>query len=261
MLKKLISMAMVVFLLIATPFAMSVNAGNEKIENGKNVYCSPSPTNTETYNVCISKEGDMSVNLKTDGCVIIVVKDDNGKVYTPYLKEKISGYMHASGKYGVREWGFDEGEANFIYHLESGIYSIALSSEFPHTEPSSVIMRVAIPDEIKVIVNGEKISFDQPPIIVDERTLVPVRAIFEELGATVEWIQDTQTVVIQQNEKIITLQIDSNIMRIGNEDIELDVPAQIINERTLVPVRAVAEALDCLVDWDASTVIISEKQL
>lgn len=124
----------------------------------------------------------------------------------------------------------------------------------------SEYVRIKNPLAVSILVNGDEIEFDQPPIIVEERTLVPVRAIFEELGATVEWIQDTQTVVAQRDGKIITLQIDSNVMRVGNEDVELDVPAQIINDRTLVPVRAVAEAFECTVDWDGltSTVIIKD---
>lgn len=115
--------------------------------------------------------------------------------------------------------------------------------------------------EILVTVNDKNVLFDQPPIIVEERTLVPVRAIFEALGATVEWTQETQTVTTKKDGKTVEIQIGNNIMKIDNEEIALDVPAQIVNERTLVPARAVAEAFDCIVDWDGdtSTVIIESK--
>lgn len=254
MMKKLISMLVVVLVYAFTLFSTSVNAESERIISGKTVYCSPSPTVTEAYTVYIPQEGDMIVNLKTDGGVIIVIKDENEKIHTPYEKQKISGYMSDSGKYGVREWGFDDGEANFTYHLKSGVYKISLSSEYPHTEPSSVIMTVTTPPaEISVTLNGKNVNFDQPPIIENGRTLVPVRAIFEALGASVEWQQETQTVIAKRDEKSVSLTISSNVMKVGNKEVLLDVPAQIISNRTLVPARAVAEAFNCKVDWDNDT--------
>ena len=107
--------------------------------------------------------------------------------------------------------------------------------------------------EIKVIVNGVELSFDQPPIIENGRTLVPLRAIFEALGADVEWEQSTQTVTAVRDDITVTLTIGSNILIKNGEEIELDVPAQLIGGRTLVPVRAVAESFGAEVGWDQST--------
>lgn len=114
--------------------------------------------------------------------------------------------------------------------------------------------------DITVTVNGVKVEFDQSPIIVDNRTLVPLRAIFEALGATVDWDGSTQTVTSERNNTIIKVTIGNNIIQRNNENIELDVPAQIINDRTLVPARAVAEAFGCYVDWngETKTVIITQ---
>ena len=116
-----------------------------------------------------------------------------------------------------------------------------------------------VQDDIKVMLNGNAITFDQPPVIRDDRTLVPVRAIFEALGAEVRWDGDTQTVLSQKGATLVQLKIGSNIMTVNGREIALDVPAQIINDRTLVPVRAIAEAYGCKVDWDGATktVIIS----
>ncbi len=117
-----------------------------------------------------------------------------------------------------------------------------------------------VQDDIRVTLNGNAIAFDQPPIIQNDRTLVPVRAIFETLGAEVYWDGDTQTVLSQKGETFVQFKIGSNIMTINGRDITLDVPAQILNDRTLVPVRAIAEAYGCKVDWDggSKTVIISQ---
>ena len=109
------------------------------------------------------------------------------------------------------------------------------------------------PNEITVIVNGKVVNFDQLPIIQEGRTLVPLRAIFEALNSSVEWDDTTKTVTAVSSETKISLQIGSTNMYVGNEVKVLDVPAQIINSRTLVPVRAISEAFGCSVSWDGNT--------
>ena len=106
---------------------------------------------------------------------------------------------------------------------------------------------------VRVKLNGKQVLFDQPPIIESGRTLVPFRAILESLDATVGWDGNTQTVTATKNNITISLQIGSNILTKNGKNIGLDVPAKIVNNRTLIPVRAVAEALDATVDWDGPT--------
>lgn len=115
--------------------------------------------------------------------------------------------------------------------------------------------------DITVKIDGAEVAFDQPPIIVDERTLVPVRAIFENLGATVDWNGETRTVTSNRGNITISMTIDKNEMFKNGNPISLDVPPQIIGERTLVPARAIAESFNCDVDWDGETrtVIITTK--
>nr|QGT51085.1 hypothetical protein Firmicute1046_1610 [uncultured Firmicutes bacterium] len=115
---------------------------------------------------------------------------------------------------------------------------------------------------ITVTVNNSAVAFDQEPIIENGRTLVPVRAIFEALGASVNWDGDTQTVTSKRGSINIVLTIGSNMMSKNGKDIEIEVPAQTVNDRTVVPVRAVAEAFGCNVDWDngTQTVVISETE-
>lgn len=113
--------------------------------------------------------------------------------------------------------------------------------------------------DIKVVLNGQNLVFDQPPVLLNDRTLVPLRVIFEALGAQVEWEEATQTVTAVKGSDTIVLQINSTQMKAGDKTVTLDVPAQLINDRTLVPVRAVSEAFGCSVDWDdaSQTVIIT----
>jgi hypothetical protein len=106
---------------------------------------------------------------------------------------------------------------------------------------------------IKVVLNGKQLQFDQPPIIEQGRTLVPLRAIFEALGAKVDWENSTQTVTAVKGDISITLQIGSNTLYKNGKGIHLDVPAKIVNGRTLVPARAVAESFGAEVSWDQDT--------
>lgn len=112
-------------------------------------------------------------------------------------------------------------------------------------------------DAIKVTLNGDRILFDQPPVIIDERTLVPVRAIFENMGYTVSWNGEMQTATAVKGNDFISVTIGSDEIVYttdGESGIYIcDVPAQIISERTLVPVRAISESAGCTVDWDGGT--------
>lgn len=104
-----------------------------------------------------------------------------------------------------------------------------------------------------IIVNSNTLATDQEPVIVDSRTLVPMRAIFEALGCEVKWDADSKTVHAQKDLQYLSLAIGEDTLYTSKDTITLDVPAQIINGRTMVPLRAVSEALQATVSWDAAT--------
>ncbi|MCD8391487.1 MAG: transglycosylase SLT domain-containing protein [Firmicutes bacterium] len=113
----------------------------------------------------------------------------------------------------------------------------------------------------KVRLNGTLIDFDdQFPVIEDGRTLIPIRALSEELGADVEWNGDYYRAEIEMNGIEIILPINSTTAYVDGEPTELDVPAQIRNGRTMVPIRFIMEEFDVSVDWDddTRTVLIEE---
>ena len=114
---------------------------------------------------------------------------------------------------------------------------------------------------VTVYVNGIKINFDVEPIIDNGRTLVPLRYIFEALGAKVDWRGETSTAVAKKGEDTIEITVGSNILYKNGIPTELDVGAKLIDGRTLVPARAVSEGMGCDVSWDAQErrVIIAEK--
>ncbi len=104
--------------------------------------------------------------------------------------------------------------------------------------------------EINVALNGELLEFDVPPRIINDRTLVPMRTIFEALGATVYWDDNAQKITAKDQNTMVVMQINSNILLVNGNAITLDVPPQLVDERTLVPIRAVAESFNCNVLWD-----------
>ena len=123
-------------------------------------------------------------------------------------------------------------------------------------------------DFVPVYLNGARIAFDQPPVkafvhteeVWGDRILVPLRAIFEALGATVDWNDSSQTVTAVKGDKTISLAIGSNTLYINGEAKTLDATAVLVNARTLVPVRAVSEAFGCQVDWSDAEEAVYIKQ-
>lgn len=104
-----------------------------------------------------------------------------------------------------------------------------------------------------LVVDGTNVQTDIPPVIVDGRTLVPVRALFESLGATVGWEESTQTATATKGSTVISMQIGNTTAYVNGVAKTLDVPAQTIEGRTMVPARFVAESLNATVNWDSAS--------
>ncbi len=109
-------------------------------------------------------------------------------------------------------------------------------------------------DSVDTFIDGEAVDFEKydniKPIIHKGSALVPVRAVTEAYGATVEWDDETQTITITKDETVIVLQIGSLTATVNGEEKELTVAPEIYKGRTLVPIRFVAEAFGLDVDWD-----------
>ncbi len=108
-----------------------------------------------------------------------------------------------------------------------------------------------------VYLDGKKLDFEVEAIIENGRTLVPLRAIFEALGAQVDWDNDTRTVTAVKGKTTVVLTIGSTQPTVNGEVRTLDVAAKISSSRTLAPVRFVGEAFGSTVGWDAATRIVS----
>ncbi len=114
--------------------------------------------------------------------------------------------------------------------------------------------------DIKVLVNGKQLEFDVMPMMVGDRVFVPMRAIFEALGATIEWSDEDQTVTAVCGDTSVFLQVGNDLAKVDTTLVTLDAEPFVEQERTMVPLRFVGEALGAEVNWDEkrSTVTISQ---
>jgi len=113
---------------------------------------------------------------------------------------------------------------------------------------------------VTVMFDNVKLNSDVPQVLANDHVLVPLRAIFEALGARVEWDQATKTVMAITRRNFLQLRVGRKTAFLNGNEIDLDVPANIMRGRTMVPVRFVSEALGARVDWQAKsrTVVIKD---
>lgn len=122
---------------------------------------------------------------------------------------------------------------------------------------SMVTVPVSANEGVSVFLDGELLVFDVPPQIIDGRVMVPMRKIFEVLGATVGWDGDTQKITAKKQGATVVMQINSNFLSVNGNILDLDVPPQLVGERTLVPVRAIAESFEIDVFWNSDLNAVS----
>ncbi len=118
---------------------------------------------------------------------------------------------------------------------------------------AAIVPTPAAAQSIRIIIDGSPVFFDQPPAVIGGRVLVPLRGVFERLGAFVQWDQQSNTVTAVRGDTQVTLVIGSRQATVNGRALILDVPALIVGGRTLVPLRFVSEAMGARVDWDAGS--------
>ncbi|PHV72288.1 hypothetical protein CS063_02090 [Sporanaerobium hydrogeniformans] len=105
-------------------------------------------------------------------------------------------------------------------------------------------------DPIKLYVNKNEVKTTlMPPVQIEERVLVPVREVFEPMGAQVEWDGKAQKVWIMYEEDVLALEVNQKVATVNDQPLEMDVPAKIINDKLMVPVRFISEAMGFEVSW------------
>jgi len=104
-----------------------------------------------------------------------------------------------------------------------------------------------------ITLNGELLGFEEMPVREDDRLLVPMRFLFEKMGAEVEWDQDTQTATVLQENDAVAFQINNRSATVNSQAQTMDVPARLINGKTMIPIRFLSENLGYTVEWDEET--------
>ncbi len=116
---------------------------------------------------------------------------------------------------------------------------------------------VSVVEGVDVYINGKHFQTEEPFYNAHWRIVAPMRELFEELGADVTWDESTRTVVAKAKGKRIDIEIDSKLTKVDGKVVDLSVEPQIINSRTYVPLRFVAESFDYEVDWNGKDDVVS----
>lgn len=117
----------------------------------------------------------------------------------------------------------------------------------------SVALAVNVAANVGVSVNGTAIEFTgQQPIIQSGSTLVPARGVFEEMGFAVGWNAATNTVTITNSEFTVIVTVGQQNLSVNGQNVQLDVPAQNIGGSTMLPLRAISEAVGADISWNAA---------
>ena len=163
------------------------------------------------------------------------------------LNEQISG-LQAQIKETINE----------RYMVVKTLYSDAELSEFD----SAAELIAQMYQDAKVLsadcvtVNNNLIKFDAPPYIKGGVTLVPLRAVSEELGAEVSWDVETKTVTVVKDNTVIEITVNETTVSINGTQVDVPIPAEITCGRTYLPLRFLAEILDFSVSWDGDNQLI-----
>ena len=119
------------------------------------------------------------------------------------------------------------------------------------------LVQTASASAVRVTLDDAALSFDTSPVIENGRVLVPMRGILEALGYSVHWQEHTKTVLAVNGEVSISLPLNSNTVSVNGKTVTIDVPAQLKEDRTFVPLRFLAEYSGAEVTWDNGTSTVS----
>ena len=140
-----------------------------------------------------------------------------------------------------------------VFMILCMILTVCQAAVFAADADITITLQIGNPN---MAVNGAEKAIDEQgtaPVLINDRTLLPVRAVVEEMGGSVEWVEDTQTVILAYGSDTITLQIDNPTAFLNDEAKTLDTAPMIIGDRTMMPIRFIAESFGFNVNWDDAT--------
>jgi hypothetical protein len=186
--------------------------------------------------------GSVEGGLYTGG----LVGFNQGTITSSYWDTQTSDITTSAGGVGKTTVQMKQ-RATFVGWDFTNIWAIDEGVSYPYLRPYE-----------QILVNGTEVTFlDAQPYIKDNRTLVPIRFIVEQLGAQVGWDEKNKQVTIEKDGKKIILKIGSKDVSVNNSKVTLDVPAEIKDNRTMVPLRFISEAFGAQVGWDRTNKVVT----
>ena len=246
--------------------------GNKVIDFGKwdNIYPTANPNVYLVgvgYNYGLAdKNGDLvlPLNYSIRGIGEWEISKDNGKYVT--LNDK-NNQQHTINVFSMKEISHPVFVSNGAKYVASAKNTLNDNFEYITSNPSND--RYLLLDGVvststtnldltvlndnggtKVKVDGEYLTFEKFPEIVNGRTLVPLRKIFEAIGAEVIWNGADQSITATKDNVAIKMQINNNTLIKNGQSTEMDVSPQLIDGFTMVPVRAISDCFNIIVDWN-----------
>lgn len=244
MFKKLLSITMVLMLILTSvSFAFAENKGKEKGRGNSPKFKTESIQESEEAEIVESSDNEEEIEEIEEE----EVEDEENDI------DDESRSTRGKGKGLDKAWKEMKAAIRNTYSEEE-LESIENIGEDLREKGMRVL-------PVENIINKRgKFKFDIPPVIKEGRTLIPVRAISEGFGAQVDWDGENKIVTIIKGETTITLKLDDRTATVNGEEVELDAAAELMNNRTVVPLRFIAESLGLKVDWDeeAETIELDE---
>lgn len=157
----------------------------------------------------------------------------------------------------LKSISFEPGDSFFFNGTMNKI--APLTDPYKYSAESSVNWNnySELSDKIKLYINGEQLILDSPPVIFNNRMLVPLSAIGETFDYTVAWNQNDKSVTLTNNSQSIKLLINNDKATVDGKELNLEVAPMIINNRTMVPISFIANSIGADYAWGAKTKILS----
>ncbi|TCO79119.1 copper amine oxidase N-terminal domain-containing protein [Marinisporobacter balticus] len=259
--KSLVSILLVLMLVLASPInslAGSKKGGSKSSSSSnsksKSVSVKGESTKSEKNNKAEEKQVKTTTQLTTESIEEdeITEKDEtnDGKIKPLKVDKNLKKELKRSIKQ-LKEVAKKSYSQEELAKLQESVNEI--KANYPGIK--------TIPVE-NIISKRMNMKFDTPPVIKEGRTLIPVRALTQAFGAQVNWNPEDKIVTVVKDGVEMSLQIDSKVAYVNGEEVQLDVPAEIMNSRTVVPLRFIVEKMGLKVKWDeeSETIEITDEE-
>lgn len=231
------------------PSEAIISITKNKVAVGEDVTFNFGAANAAGFTVRIEKNGERIDSKDFDSCTSYTRSFSNPGDYSAYVK-------------AFNDEGFVKSERlSFTVvprHTYPGHSSKIPTRGNPVREGDSTPMPQQRP--ISVVVNGNPVSFDQPPVSINGRVMVPLRFIAQHMGAYVDWSMGIEKITVKQPDRTLELRVGSNNAFVDGKLVLLDTQPVIKNSRTLVPVRFISENLGAEVNWVVSSQTVTINQ-